>query len=440
MAAFNGLVWGIPLVALLLGSGLFFLIYSRLAPLRYLPHAISLVRGKHNESNAKGQWTHAQALSTALAGTIGLGNIAGVAVAVKLGGPGAVLWMWATAVVGIGTKFFTGTLSVMYRGIDRYGETRGGPMYIITEGLGPRFKPLAYLFCIAGLVGCLPALQINQVVETTENLLLAPMGIDSAYSALVMGVVSAVLVGMVIFGGTARLGSASLTMVPAMCTVYLLAVVGILISNIQALPSAFASIFLEALNPSAAITGGFMGVLLIGVKRGLFSNEAGIGTEVLAHGAAKTSQPINEGLVAMLGPIIDTLLVCSATALAILVTQVANTSDATGATLTAAAFAVTYGSGGQYLLLCIVLVFGFSTMTSYWFYGSQCAAWLGGRDLEKAYKYIYLGSLIGLAFVPLHAALNLIDGMYALMAIPTLTATLILSPKVMAAFKLYRQN
>lgn len=425
-------------MVLLLGSGLFFLLYSRLLPLRYLAHAVSLVRGKHGEAGAAGQWTHAQALSAALAGTIGLGNIAGVAVAVKMGGPGAVFWMWMTAVVGIGTKFFTGTLSVMYRGTDRYGETRGGPMYIITEGLGPRFKPLAYLFCVAGLVGCLPALQINQVVETTQNLLLEPLAINGGNSALVIGVIAAVLVGFVIFGGVPRLGNFSLRLVPVMCSVYLLSVGGVLVAYLAEVPAAIASIFVQAFQPSAAITGGFMGVLLLGVKRGLFSNEAGIGTEVLAHGIAKTKEPIREGLVAMLGPIIDTLLICSATALAILVTQVADTSDAVGASLTAAAFTATYGSFGQYLLLTIVLVFGFSTMTSYWFYGSQCAAWLGGRRMENAYKYLYLFSLVGLAFLPLSAALNLIDSMYALMAIPTLTATLILSPKVMAAFKLYQ--
>lgn len=440
LEAFNGFVWGMPLIALLLGGGLFFLLYSRLAPVRYLPKAVSLVLGMGRDENASGQWTHAQALSTALAGTIGLGNIAGVAVAVKLGGPGAVLWMWATAVLGMGTKFFTGTLAVMYRGTDRYGEVRGGPMYIVTEGLGPRFKPLAFLFCIAGLVGCLPALQINQVVETTQNLLLVPMGIDSPYSALVIGLFSATLVAWVIFGGNKRVGNLSVKLVPAMCVVYLVAVLGILLANVQAIPSAVSSIFVEAFNPSAALTGGFMGVLLIGVKRGLFSNEAGIGTEVLAHGAAKTNQPIHEGLVAMLGPIIDTLIVCSATALAILVTDVAQTSEATGASLTAAAFVDTYGGIGQYILLVMVLIFGFSTMTSYWFYGGQCAAWLGGRGLENAYKYLYLVSLVGLAFVPLGAALNLIDGMYALMAIPTLTSALLLSPKVIAAFKKFQEE
>lgn len=439
LAQFASFVWGMPLVVLLLGGGLTLLLFSRGAPYRLLPHSIGLLRGsaKHDDSNAPGQLSHFEALSAALAGTIGLGNIAGVAVAVELGGPGAIFWMWMTAVVGVATKFFTGTLAVMYRGRDDQGQLRGGPMWVIHEGLSPRFRPLAYMFCIAGLIGCLPALQVNQLVETTQALVLEPRNMDHALVPLALGVLIMVFCWLVVRGGIVRIGAVASRLVPSMCVIYLLAISGILMTHWQSVLPAFLSIFREAFSPQAAGAGGLIAVMLLGVRRGLFSNEAGIGTEVMAHGTARTTEPVREGIVAMLGPVIDTLIVCTATALALLVTDVANISELSGASLTGQAFQSVYAGYGVALLYVMVLVFGITTITTYWFYGAQCAVYLFGARAELWYRRVYLISIVFVALLPLSAALNLIDGMYALMAIPTMTATLLLAPRVRAASRDY---
>lgn len=439
LAQFASFVWGMPLVVLLLGGGLTLLVLSRGAPYRLLPHSIALLRGDvgKEEPDAPGQLSHFQALSAALAGTIGLGNIAGVAVAVELGGPGAIFWMWMTAVVGVATKFFTGTLAVMYRGHDDRGGLRGGPMWVIHQALSPRFRPLAYLFCVAGLIGCLPSLQVNQLVETTQTLVLQPRGWDHALAPLVLGIVVMVLCWLIVRGGIVRIGNVAARLVPAMCVVYLIAIGGILLVHWDSVLPAFLSIFRHAFSPQAAGAGSLIAIILLGVRRGLFSNEAGIGTEVMAHGTARTSEPVREGIVAMLGPIIDTLIVCTATALALLVTDVASWSELSGASLTSQAFESVYADFGVVLLYLMVLVFGITTITTYWFYGAQCAVYLFGARAESWYRTIYLISIVFVAMLPLHAALNLIDGMYALMAIPTMTATLLLAPRVLAASRDY---
>ncbi len=443
LAQFATAVWGLPLVCLLLGGGLFLLVISRGAPFRLFPHAWQLLRGRvpagpDDGHGAQGQLSHFQALSAALAGTIGLGNIAGVAVAVKLGGPGAIFWMWMTAIVGVGTKFFTGTLAVMYRGKDDRGQVRGGPMYVIKLALPPAFLPLAYLFSIAGLIGCLPALQVNQLVETTQELVLAPAGLNASWTPLALGLLLALFAWSVVRGGVQRIGRMSARVVPTMCVLYVLAVAGILLVHWQAVPGALASIVTQAFAPEAAGAGGLIAVILLGVRRGLFSNEAGVGTEMMAHGTARTKEPVREGIVAMLGPVIDTLIVCSATALALLVTDVATTTALTGASLTAAAFAQVYAGWGVAILYLMVLLFGLTTLTTYWFYGAQCAVFLFGARAENWYRRVYLASIILVALLPLNAALNLVDGMFALMAIPTMVATLLLAPKVLAAFQNYQ--
>lgn len=439
LAQFASFVWGMPLVVLLLGGGLTLLLFSRGAPYRLLPHAIGLLRGdaRHQDQDAPGQLSHFQALSAALAGTIGLGNIAGVAVAVELGGPGAIFWMWMTAVVGVATKFFTGTLAVMYRGHDDQGGLRGGPMWVIQQALSPRLRPLAYLFCVAGLIGCLPSLQVNQLVETTQALVLAPRGWNHDLAPLGLGLIIMLSCWLIVRGGIVRIGAVAARVVPAMCVVYLLAIAGILLAHWSAVLPALLSIFSEAFSLQAAGSGGLVAIILLGVRRGLFSNEAGIGTEIMAHGTARTSEPVREGIVAMLGPIIDTLIVCTATALALLVTDVASVSELSGASLTSQAFESVYAVYGVALLYLIVLVFGVTTITTYWFYGAQCAVYLFGARAEIWYRRVYLISIVFVAMLPLHAALNLIDGMYALMAIPTMTATLLLAPKVLAASRDY---
>lgn len=341
LQALSGFLWGPPLIILVVGGGLFFLVYSRMGPYRYFGHAIAILRGKYDDDEDPGDITHLQALSAALSGTLGLGNIAGVAVAIGMGGPGAVFWMWITAVVGVATKFFTCTLAIMYRGHDSRGQLQGGPMYIIREGLGPRWKWLAVFFCVVGLFGTLPIVQINQLTQIMRDVVFVPAELvdpDNHFTFdLLFGLAIAGLVAGVIFGGIKRVGYVAARLVPAMVAVYLLMTVAVLAAHVSELPGHLWFIVRDAFT-AESIGGGLLGMITIGVMRGAFSNEAGIGTEVMAHGAAKTREPVREGLVAMMGPVIDTLIVCTCTALVILVTGVWQQEGLGGVSMTAAAF------------------------------------------------------------------------------------------------------
>ncbi len=443
LAAFASAVWGLPLLLLLVGGGLFFLIYSRFLPFRYLGHAIQVLQGKFDDPNDPGEISHFQALTTALSATIGMGNISGVAVAIAIGGPGAIFWIWVSGIIGMGTKFFTSTLAILYRGKDSAGEIQGGPMYFIMEGLGKKWKPLAVFFSLAGLIGALPVFNVNQLTQAIQDILLQPQNIENNFSSnLTIGICLAIITSIVILGGLQRISQLAAKLVPSMVLLYFVSVVLILLLNIEEVPKYFMLIFTDAFAANnyggSPFLGGVVGgLILLGIRRGAFSNEAGIGTAPMAHGAAKTSEPIREGLVAMLGPAIDTLIVCTLTALAILVTGVWQSSDANGVSLTAAAFSSTFSGAGNYLLLICVAVFSISSLFSYSYYGSKCASFLFGAQHKHFYNYFYIASIIIGATYPLESMLNLIDGSFALMAIPTMTATLILSPKVMKEARKY---
>jgi AGCS family alanine or glycine:cation symporter len=314
IATFADYAWGPWLLILLLGGGVFFLFYSRLVPFRYIRHAVDIIRGKYDNPNDAGDISHFQALSSALAGTIGMGNISGVAIAIYTGGPGAIFWMWMSAIFGTATKFFTCSLAIMYRGKDSLGHIQGGPMYVVVEGLGKKWRPLAVLFSLAGLIGCLPAFQANQLVQIFRDIIFIPngwVGEEPFTFNLISGLLIAGLVSLVIFGGITRIGMVTSRLVPAMVVLYILSAVWILTTNFQEIPMFFQLIFSDAFSGNA-VAGGVLGtVIATGVRRGAFSNEAGIGTEAMAHGAAKTEEPVREGLVAMLGPFIDTIIVCT---------------------------------------------------------------------------------------------------------------------------------
>ncbi|RMH75497.1 MAG: amino acid carrier protein, partial [Calditrichaeota bacterium] len=306
---FAEFAWGPWLLVLLLGGGTFLFIFSRLIPFRYFRHSIDIIRGKYDDPEDAGDISHFQALSSALAGTIGMGNIAGVAVAISTGGPGAIFWMWVSAMVGIATKFFTCSLAIMYRGKDSCGHIQGGPMYVVREGLGRKWQPLAYLFSLAGLVGCLPALQINQLVQIIRDIVGTPAGLvdkDPFVFNFISGIVIAVIVAMVIFGGIKRIGEVASRMVPSMVVLYMLSALWIIAVNYQHIAQYLLLIVRDAFTGEAVLGGAVGAVIITGVRRAAFSNEAGIGTEAMAHGAAKTDEPIREGLVAMLGPFVDT--------------------------------------------------------------------------------------------------------------------------------------
>ncbi len=434
-------MWGLPLVILLVGGGLFFVFHSRFLPYRYLKHAVDITSGKFSEEEkAPGDLTHFQALTVALSGTLGLGNIAGVAVAITIGGAGAIFWMWITALVGIATKFYTATLAVKYRGLDRSGRIQGGPMYVIREGLGKKWLPLAWLFCLGGMFGALPIFQINQLVQVLRDVIAIPHGLATVNEHftfdLVTGLFLCILITYIVMGKLQRLAKITSSVIPAMVICYFVLTLGVLVMNFSAIPSAFSSIFVGAFSGSS-VAGGFIGsVVLIGVQRGAFSNEAGIGTESMAHGAAKTNEPTREGLVATLGPIVDTLIVCTCTALAILVTDIGDL-QLTGVSLTAHVFEQAFPSIGGYLLTLVVFFLSTSTVLTFWYYGSKCAEFLLGERFEQAYVWFYLCLIIVGAVSSLALVINLIDIMYALMAIPTMISTVLLAPKVTEQAKIY---
>lgn len=443
VAGFASAMWGLPLLCLLVGGGLFFLIYSGFTPFRYFFHAIDVLKGKYDDPNDPGQISHFQALSTALAATVGMGNIAGVAVAITIGGPGAVFWMWVSGIIGMATKFFTCTLSVMYRGKDSEGEIQGGPMYFIMEGLGKKWKPLAVFFSTAGLIGALPVFNVNQLTQAVRDILLVPNGIETGLTSdLITGLLLVIISAVVILGGLRRISKTTSRLVPFMVVLYFIAVLMILSLHIEELPIYLGLIFTDAFaadNYSGEpLLGGVVGgLILLGIRRGAFSNEAGIGTAPMAHGAAKTKEPVREGLVAMLGPAIDTLVVCTLTALAILVTGVWQTSDSNGVSLTANAFNSSLPGVGSYLLLLCISVFSISSLFSYSYYGTKCTSFLFGAHNKKYYNYFYLFSIVLGATASLDIIINLIDGFFALMALPTMIASILLAPNVKKIAKDY---
>ena len=433
-------MWGYPLLILMMGGGVFFTVYSRFTPFRFFRHGVKILLGQYDNPQDPGDLTHFQALSTALASTVGMGNISGVAVAISMGGPGALFWMWISAFVGMSTKFFTCTLSIMFRGKDDRGDVQGGPMYVIETALGRKFKALAILFSTAGLIGCLPLFQANQLTQIIRDEIWMKNGwfTDAVLTGnLMVGIPVAVLVAFVIFGGIKRIGYVASRLVPLMVSLYLLAGIFIVITNLAQIPDLLALIFSDAFSGKAAAGGVIGSVIITGVRRASFSNEAGLGTEAMAHGAAKTREPVREGLVAMLGPFIDTIVVCSITGIVILLSGLWQGDETSGVTLTTMAFSQELGSMGKLLLLICVFIFSLTTMFGQSYYGSKCTGYLFGTRWQQKYNLFYVIAVIFGAVVSLNVVINIIDGVYALMAIPTMVSALLLSPQVMNEAKRY---
>ena len=438
----SSFVWGYPLLFILIGGGLYLLFISRFLPFKYFFHAIDIVRGKFDDKKSDGEISHFQALTTALSATVGMGNIAGVAVAISIGGPGAIFWMWVSGIIGMSTKFFTSALAVMYRGVDSAGKKQGGPMYFIVNGLGNKWFPMAIFFSFCGMVGALPVFNVNQLTQAINDIVLKPNGFEvSLFSNAIIGLILIILTSIVILGGLKRISRVSARLVPFMVGVYIISILVILIVNYNNVPEYLYLIFYDAFNADYysgnSALGGVLGALIIlGIRRGAFSNEAGIGMAPMAHGAAKTNNPIKEGFVAMLGPFIDTLMVCTMTALAILVTGAWKT-QADGVSLTAAAFESSFSGIGNYILLACVFVFSISSLFSYSYYGTKCLSFIAGDNNKKKYNYIYILSIMLGATTSLSMMINLIDTFFALMAVPTMIATLVLAPKVISELKKY---
>jgi len=432
-----------PLLILLIGGGFFFALFSRLIPYRNIKHAFQILTGRYDNPDDPGDINHFQALSSALAATIGMGNISGVAVAIVMGGPGAIFWMWVSGLFGMATKFFTCTLAIMYRGRDTMGHLQGGPMYVITEGLGKKWRPLAVFFSVAGLFGCLPMFQSNQLTQIIRDVVLVPNGLPIEYRLYSDAAVGLVLVGLtslVIFGGIKRIGNVASKMVPAMVLLYFIAVMGIVLYHASEVPYYLRLIIHDAFTADAVLGGALGALIVTGIRRAAFSNEAGIGTESLAHGAAKTKEPVREGLVAMLGPVIDTHIVCTLTALAIIMTGVWDDQVSNGVTVTVMAFEEVMPGFGKYILVLAVSIFALTTMFTYSYYGSKCLGFLIGAQRQHYYNYFYVFMLFLGAIGTIEAVISFMDGMFAMMAIPTMTSALLLSPKVVSAARDYMKR
>ncbi len=441
-----------PVLFIIIGGGLFFLFYSGFIQYRYFFHAIRVLSGKYDDKNAPGQISSYKALATALASTVGIGNLSGVAAAIALGGPGALFWMWVTSFIGMSTNFFTSALASMYRGKDSNGELQGGPMYVIREGLGKRWQPLAVFFSACCMVGALPIFQSNQLTQALMDMAVVPLGMTETFfningfevsiQKLVISIVVSLFCSLVIVGGIQRIGNWAGKLVPVMIVLHFLSVAFILIAKADRLPYYLGLIFTDAFSAShyhgTPFMGGVVGgLIMLGVRRSTFSNEAGIGTAPMALGAAKTTEPTREGLISMLSPVIDTLISCTLTALAILVTDVWKRPSLSGITLTSQAYAEGFPYGGQFILLLCTFTFAITALFSYSYYGRRGLAYLVGEERSKYYDYFYLVMIVVGAIVSMDAVLNVIDIAFALMAIPTMLSGFILAPKVMAEAKRY---
>lgn len=429
----NGIVWGVPMLVLILGVGIYLTIGLEFKSVLRIPFGISLLwSGRKGEG--EGQISPFSALMTSLSATIGTGNIAGVATAIFLGGPGALFWMWMTALVGMATKFAEAVCAVKYREVDEHGKYVGGPMYYIKNGLGKKWAWMGALFALfAGFAG----FGIGNMVQSNSIAQALQSNFDIPEWAT--GLVVATMVAAVILGGIERISSVAERLVPFMAIMYLLAGMVVLVMNASAIPGAFVLIFKHAFTPVAA-TGGFAGAAVwaairFGVARGIFSNEAGLGSAPIAHAAAQTKGPVSQGLVAMLGTFIDTIIVCSITGLAIVASGVW-TSGKTGAELTALAFDSAMPGLGGYVVAVAISIFAFTTLLGWSYYCERSLEYLFGTKIIMPFRIVwsaaaFVGATLKLSFVWLLA-----DTLNALMAIPNLIALALLSPIV---FKLTKE-
>ncbi|MGB0468667.1 MAG: alanine/glycine:cation symporter family protein [Pontibacterium sp.] len=433
----NGIVWGWPMLILILGVGFFMSLGLKLMPILKIGTGFKLLAGgthaKKGEEN-EGEIPPYQALMTAMSATVGTGNIAGVATAVFLGGPGALFWMWLTALVGMATKYSEAVLAVKYREVDEEGNHVGGPMYYIKNGMGKKWAWLGTAFAIFGAVagfGIGNTVQSNSIAQVIET--------NFAVPTIVTGLVAMVLVGAVLMGGIKRIGSVAGALVPFMAVAYIIAGLVVLSINADQIGPALSLIIDSAFTGHAA-EGGFAGAAVwaairFGVARGVFSNEAGLGSAPIAHAAAQTKDPVRQGLIAMLGTFLDTLIVCSVTGL-VIITSGEWTSGVSGAALTSAAFAGALPGVGNYIVAISLAIFAFTTIIGWSFYGERCVEFLFGVKAIKPYRILWilavpLGASLSLDFVWLVA-----DTLNALMALPNLIAIAVLSPVV---FKLTRE-
>ena len=443
----NGMVWGAPALVLILGIGLFLSIRTGFAQLRLFPQALREFFARFRSGKAEeGTVTPFQALCTALAATVGTGNLAGVAGAMAIGGPGAIFWMWICALLGMTTKFAEATLAVRYRAKEN-GEYVGGPMYMIREGLGRKWRWLGTVYSFFGIIaafGVGNATQINAVVMGVNEAIRSFGGQESQTGNLIMGLILAAVISAMLLGGARRIGLVAERLVPFAAAAYLLLGMGVLIARASALPAALSSIVQGAFSPKA-VTGGMIGsaftALRIGVSRGVFTNEAGMGTASIAHGSAQVRHPAQQGLMGIMEVFLDTIVICTMTALVILVSGVPIPYGGdVGVALTTEAFSAVYGDWVAVLIAAALCCFAFATVLGWGLYGARCAQFLFGMDAWK--KFVVLQAVT----VVLGAVLNtgtvwiLSETVNGLMAIPNLIALAALSPELTRLTQEYKNN
>jgi AGCS family alanine or glycine:cation symporter len=430
----NGVVWGPPMLVMILGTGLFLMLRLKFMPLSKIGAGFKLMwQGRQKGDAESGEISPFQALMTCLAATVGTGNIAGVATAIFLGGPGALFWMWCTALVGMATKYSEVVLAVHYREKDERGEHVGGPMYAIKNGLGKKWLWLGTAFAIFGGFagfGIGNMVQVNSMAAALHTTFNIPLWVT--------GVVTMVVVGLVILGGIKRIGKVAATLVPFMCVAYIIAAVVVLVVNAAEIPKAFEMIFTYAFTPIAA-TGGFAGAAVMaairfGVARGIFSNEAGLGTAGIAQAAGTTNSPVRSGMIGMLGTFIDTIIICSMTGLAIITSGVW-TSGASGAALSAAAFEQAMPGVGGYILTLALVVFAFTTILGWSYFGEKCWEYMVGTKSILPFRILWVVAVPFGAIAQLDFAWLVADTLNGLMAIPNLLSLLLLSPIVVKLTK-----
>ena len=432
--AIDSFIWGPPLLILLIGTGILLTARLRLLQISKLPRALKLIFTAKNQGD--GDVDSFKALCTALAATVGTGNIVGVATAVHAGGPGAIFWMWMAAFVGMATKYAEGCLAVKYRTVDKNGEIAGGPMYYIENGLGKKYKPLAFLFAFFGVLvaffGIGTFAQVNSIVEITRLTTSIPV----EYTAVVL----TVLVAAITIGGLQSIARVASKVVPAMAIIYIISTVAFLVIFADKVPAAIEQILVSAFTPTAA-AGGFLGATVLvamrnGVARGVFSNESGLGSAPIVAAAAKTKWPAEQGLISMTGTFIDTIIICTLTGLTIIVSGVW-TGTTNGAEMTQAAFATTYGSLAPFILTISLTLFAFTTIIGWNYYGERCWEYLFGTKTIPIYRIGYIIILASAVFLKLEAIWSLADIVNGLMAIPNLIALLGLSGVITAETKKY---
>ena len=445
--AVNGFVWGVPAMVCIIGVGILMSIRTRFIQFRKFPYAMKATLGKifKKTEAGEGSITPFQAVCTALAATVGTGNIAGVAGAIAIGGPGAVFWMWISAILGMCTKFAEVTLAVHFRERNEHGDYVGGPMYYIKNGLSKNWRFLAVLyagFAVLTVFGTGNATQVNTITTAINSALLSYNVVDQSSLgkvSLIIGIVITIVVGMVLLGGIKRIAKVTERLVPFMAVLYVILGIGVIVLNAERVPSVFYSIFYGAFNPSA-ITGGVVGTLFVsmqkGVSRGIFSNEAGLGTGSIAHATADTTDPVEQGVFGIFEVFADTIIICTLTALTILCSGVPiEFGVAAGAELTISGFTATYGSWVSIFTAVAMVCFAFSTILGWGLYGARCMEFLGSAKFIKPFMVLY--SLMGVVGATMDLGLlwSIADTFNGLMAIPNLIALFLLSGTVVKLVK-----